>query len=295
MSYRIKTVAELVGVPRNTLIAWERRHGIPRPYRADNGYRLYSPEEVALLRRVKSLLDSGLRISEAVDLVRAPQVDAPPPAATARDLPPVPVEHLRNTLRDALMAYDRSAADAVTSGLSVHSFEWTIQHVYFPILHEVGDGWVHGRVSVAQEHYVSSYLREKLLAMMASLHAGPHDGPLVLCATPFGEFHELALLATAVRLAAQGWRVAYLGPNMPADELARMFAATPVRMVCVSASWGTTAERAREYAEDLVQAAPLDIVLVFGGPEATVSRVRDLPRVHVYNDLEAFLRHRPWA
>lgn len=67
MSYRIKTVAELVGVPRPTLVAWERRFGILEPARTEAGYRVYSEEDLRVLMRIRALLDSGLRISEAVE------------------------------------------------------------------------------------------------------------------------------------------------------------------------------------------------------------------------------------
>lgn len=70
MTYRIKTVARLTGVPRNTLLAWERRYAVVNPGRADNGYREYSDEDLATLTSVKQLIDRGYRISEAVQLVQ---------------------------------------------------------------------------------------------------------------------------------------------------------------------------------------------------------------------------------
>ena len=41
MSYRVKTVSELTGIPRSTLIAWERRYNLFEPDRSGGGYRLY--------------------------------------------------------------------------------------------------------------------------------------------------------------------------------------------------------------------------------------------------------------
>ena len=69
MAYRIKTVARLTGIPRNTLLAWERRYELVEPTRADNGYREYSDQDVATLTTVRRLLDEGYKISEAVSLV----------------------------------------------------------------------------------------------------------------------------------------------------------------------------------------------------------------------------------
>jgi DNA-binding transcriptional MerR regulator len=70
MSYRIRTVVEITGIPRNTLLAWERRYGIPEPGRTEGGHRVYREEDLQLLVRLQKLLDQGLRIGEAVALLR---------------------------------------------------------------------------------------------------------------------------------------------------------------------------------------------------------------------------------
>lgn len=70
MGYRIKTVSKLTGVPRNTLLAWERRYGLVMPSRQDNGYREYSDSDIACLQSVKRLLDQGYKVSEAVELIQ---------------------------------------------------------------------------------------------------------------------------------------------------------------------------------------------------------------------------------
>jgi len=75
MGYRMKSVSERLGIPKNTLIAWEQRYGFPKPARLPNGYRLYSESDVAALEMLKRLLDSGLRISEA--LMRVQKGEAP--------------------------------------------------------------------------------------------------------------------------------------------------------------------------------------------------------------------------
>ena len=59
MRYRMKTVSELTGIPRNTLVAWERRYGLPEPERLANGYRLYSDADVELLLKNHGDLDKA--------------------------------------------------------------------------------------------------------------------------------------------------------------------------------------------------------------------------------------------
>ena len=70
MAWRIRTVSERTGVNVETLRSWERRYEFIRPVRNVSGYRVYSDDDVAVIGRVKSLIDEGLKISEAVEQVR---------------------------------------------------------------------------------------------------------------------------------------------------------------------------------------------------------------------------------
>src|SRR5438046_10580899 len=59
--------AALLNVSPNTLRAWERRFGYPRPQRSPGRHRLYTHGEVAALR---DALQEGLSISSAVSRAR---------------------------------------------------------------------------------------------------------------------------------------------------------------------------------------------------------------------------------
>jgi DNA-binding transcriptional MerR regulator len=69
VAFNVKTTSRLTGIHRSTLLAWERRYGVVRPRRESNGYRIYTREEIARLKRIKSLVDEGYRVSEAVRLL----------------------------------------------------------------------------------------------------------------------------------------------------------------------------------------------------------------------------------
>ena len=60
--YAIGTAARLADIPPETLRIWERRYDLLAPERTEGGHRLYSEDDVALLRAVKRLVDAGLRI-----------------------------------------------------------------------------------------------------------------------------------------------------------------------------------------------------------------------------------------
>ena len=145
MSYRIKTVAEMTGIPRNTILAWERRYHLFSPPRTPGGYRVFGDDDVALLRKLKTLQDQGYKISEAIGLLAE---RAPPPPRPPRD------ELLRDRLLEYLVRFDRGGADRLRSELNMLSFRDRLDTVFLPLLLEVGEAWAAGQVSVAQEHFV---------------------------------------------------------------------------------------------------------------------------------------------
>lgn len=63
-TYEIHEVAELTGLAPARLRAWERRYEVVRPRRLANGYRVYTAEQVALLRTFARLVETGQRIGD---------------------------------------------------------------------------------------------------------------------------------------------------------------------------------------------------------------------------------------
>ena len=67
----IKDVAERTGLAAGTIRMWEKRYGVPEPTRAGSGYRMYSQQDVELLRRAVSLRARGLSVPAALERARA--------------------------------------------------------------------------------------------------------------------------------------------------------------------------------------------------------------------------------
>lgn len=109
--------AALLNVSPNTLRAWERRFGFPRPQRSPGRHRLYTHGEIAALR--DALLD-GLSISSAVSRARE---------GLGADT---------NALVGALNAFDAVRADkAVEGALALRSLDRTVQEVLLTSLDEI--------------------------------------------------------------------------------------------------------------------------------------------------------------
>jgi DNA-binding transcriptional MerR regulator len=109
--------ATLLNVSPNTLRAWERRFGFPKPQRSPGRHRLFTHGEVASLR---DALQEGLSISSAVSRARE---------GLATDT---------NSLTGALVSYESERADgAMESALALRSLERSVEEVLLPSLEEI--------------------------------------------------------------------------------------------------------------------------------------------------------------
>ncbi len=285
MSYRIKTVAAMTGIPRATIVAWERRYNVLEPRRSPAGYRIYDDSDVAFLRQLKAKVDEGLAISEAVALYRGGGFrDAPVEEPAAR----APTT-LHGPVLDALLAFDRTAAERALVPLRETSFERQLDHVYMPTLEELGDMWEAGAVTIAQEHYASGFVRERMLGMFQSLDAGPVDGPTVTCAAPPGETHELGLLAVAIRLALRGFRITWLGSDLPFPDLCAFLGRHPPRLVALSAIRRGSERAIESYARQVRACAHPRSIVCVGGPGVIGLEERSTERLWFCPSLEALL------
>lgn len=208
--WRIKEFAARTGVPEATLRAWERRYELLDPTRTEGGYRLYSTDDERRVLAMTAHMSRGVAAAEAAQAALA---DVEP----AGDLPSDPGE-LVEALLGAVAAYDASAVDRLLAGAFALSRTAAIGEVLMPFLHEVGERWAAGALTIAHEHFASHLVERRLLQQAVDWESG--KGPLALLACPSGERHALALLSFGVALADHGWRIAYLGADTPLMHVA---------------------------------------------------------------------------
>jgi MerR family transcriptional regulator, light-induced transcriptional regulator len=132
--------AALLNVSPNTLRAWERRFGFPKPQRSPGKHRLFTHGEVAALR---DALQEGLSISSAVSRARE---------GLAADT---------NSLVGALVSYERERADsAIEAALALRSVERSVEEVLLPTLEEVRRRYTVGSAAWAfASHWGADWLR----------------------------------------------------------------------------------------------------------------------------------------
>ncbi|MFL5014559.1 MerR family transcriptional regulator [Rhizobium sp.] len=264
---RIGELSRRSGVSVELLRAWERRYGLLRPQRSAGGLRLYSSVDVERVRAMQRHMTQGLAAREAAALVS----QAPAEAAPARTgAPPFDPPRARAELGDALEAFDEPRAQAVFDALlAVATLDALLSDVVMPYLHDLGDRWERGELSIAQEHFASNVLRGRLLGLARGWGRG--EGPRALLACPEGERHDLALIAFGLALRERGWRIDYLGPDTPVESLEEAARRTDPSVVVLSAV-------RREPLEQLVGLATRHRVAI-AGPGAAGARVQGVERL----------------
>ncbi len=219
--YRMKAVSRMTGVRPELLRRWEKRYHLFKPRRAGNRYREFDEEDVQLLLYIRQQLDLGRSIGELAAegreaLLRQVVSDAGPAVPTRQDQP-----SLLDELVEYIQYFNRARLEARLAECIAHYPFTTLLHtVLVPLMHRVGNLWAASQLSIASERLITMLLKQRLLTMLQITAPGP-DAPLLLCACPPGELHELGLLAFAFTMQQDGWQVCYLGPDLPIHELHR--------------------------------------------------------------------------
>ena len=263
--YSVAAVARHTGVPAVTLRAWERRYGFPSPRRTSGGRRLYTQRDIWTVRALRTQTDQGVPISRAIAVLRdGGWPPAAPEAVPATD-GQAPLGALGTQLLQALLDLAAGRAEQVLSeAFSLLSVEDVCLGLIQPTLNEIGRRWHNGEASVAQEHFATGLIRARLSSLLEHTLVGM-DRSEILAACPPGEWHELGLLMICLFLERRGYRVGYLGANLPADEFERVVQCGRPRLVLVSAQTEETAEALGDVLRRLGRLAPPRPELAYGG------------------------------
>jgi DNA-binding transcriptional MerR regulator len=148
--------AAVLNVSPNTLRAWERRFGYPKPQRSPGKHRLYTHGEIAALR---DALQEGLSISSAISRARE---------SVAADT---------HVLVGALGSFELDRADAAMEGaLALRSVERSVEEVLLPSVAEIADR--HGTDSAPWA--LAARWAEEWLLRAQRLSPSPERGPAVI-------------------------------------------------------------------------------------------------------------------
>ena len=281
----IAVASERTGLSQDLLRIWERRYQAVEPTRSPGGHRTYSDADIARLRLLHAVTSAGRSIGQVArlstsELTRMAQEDNAARAERgkgtgARESRDAASHTAARMVELALAStaqldapdLEHSLRRAIAQ-LGITSF---IEDVASPILRRIGEEWHAGRLTIAHEHLASSTIHDIVAESMRAIGRG--TGDTVLVATPTGERHAIGAALVGATAASEGWRVVYLGTDLPASDIAAAAIATKARVIAMSVTY--VEDRARTLGElrTLRALIPPSISIIVGG--AGVAEMED--------------------
>jgi len=271
--FNISAVERETGLSKDVLRIWERRYGFPRPGRDENAERQYTAEELARLRTIKRLMDTGLRPGK---LIRQPLEElnalADKRIRPRRETPPPAIE---SDVLALLKAHDAPALHAALAGLLLrHGVQRFVLETAAPLNRAVGEAWMHGDLQVFEEHLYSELLQ---LVLRGAINAMPrgHGTPRIVLTTVPGEQHGIGLSMSEALLASEGAQCISLGTQTPFEDIRRAAVAYKAQVLAVSFSTAFPLRQAGDAIAALRRAIAPAVALWAGG--AITRRLRRTP------------------
>ena len=213
-------MVNLTGVSEFVLRAWENRYHAFDPVRTSTGRRLYSKNDVMKARLLFELTEQNHKISEIASLTLQQLKDL-----SGKNLPSdaTPTVRAPNGVAGQILVLAHHEKwdelqlqmSKLRKKKSAHEF---IYEIILPLLSEIGNQVAQKKLSVAQEHILSAFIKEHLYLLRKEGPAARSDLRLVLAGQE-GDFHELGLLIALVLASHFGIKPLFLGANVPKREL----------------------------------------------------------------------------
>ena len=230
--YTMKVVTQRTGLTQHTIRVWEKRYNAVTPERTPTNRRLYSEDDIGrllLLYRATAQGHSIGRIAPLSDgeLKTLINDHSTPPVLTQSDAitdsltpPDSTAESSVQRCLDAIASMDSNTLTRELMDAEIAmGRNRLLTSVIDPIMNRVGEMWSEGTLRVADEHLATSVIRT-FLGTLHSNNRAPQGAPVLVATTPAGQWHEIGALLASLTAQSAGWNTLYMGPNLPAEEIA---------------------------------------------------------------------------
>jgi DNA-binding transcriptional MerR regulator len=228
--FSIKDLEQLSGIKAHTIRIWEQRYSFIKPSRTGTNIRFYSNEELKVILNTSLLNKNGYKVSR-IDKMSEAEIKEKLLSLTNSD---AQKERVVNELIQCMIELDVDVFEkTLDKYILSKGIEKTITEIVFSFLEKVGVLWQTNHVNPAQEHLVSNVIRQKLIVGIDKVAGLNYGTKLVLMFLPEGEHHELCLLFVHYLLKQKGFKVLYLGADIPVkDVLYVVSAKNPSYLYC---------------------------------------------------------------
>ena len=272
--YPIKVVSQMTGLSVHVIRAWEKRYNVVEPDRTDTNRRLYSEEDIEKLRLLNDASHLGHNIgslatlssSELKNLLAKEKSSVPEIKTGLKSYSPANlIEEILKECIESIVDYDAKKLESILLNTSAKLTQPVlIEEIIIPLVYNIGDMWHNGDIRVANEHLASSVIRSFLFNLLESYSLND-SAPILVSTTPRGQEHELGALIAGVVAASLGWKVVYLGANLPAEEIASVVSYLNAKVVAISLVYPSDDPSLHKELIKLKQILPSGVSMIAGG------------------------------
>lgn len=215
-TFTIKDLENLSGIKAHTIRIWEQRYHLLNPQRTKTNIRSYTNVELKAILNIALLNKYGYKISRIDKMTPEEMNQKIAMLSQAEALQ----EKLINDLIGAMIDMNMDQFEMLLDDhIRAKGIEKAILRTIFPFLEKVGILWVTNHVNPAQEHLATNIIRQKLIMGIEGIRNVPDAKNQVLLFLPEGEYHEVGLLFVYYLLKSRGYKVFYLGANVPLRDV----------------------------------------------------------------------------
>ncbi|MBL10067.1 MAG: hypothetical protein CL402_06060 [Acidiferrobacteraceae bacterium] len=282
----IGELSRLTGITTHTLRVWEKRYGAPISVRLPSGHRRYGKKEVLRLRAIAKALESGYRASKVVtgtleELHKLLGLTHPDDEDAIDDL--LPDKVIREWL-DYVKDYDNEKLSNSFHDLWIQIGPLNFVNNYVgKFIKNIELGWQVGEISIAQEHFASEHISSFLSGKWRRLNQY-NDGHTAILTTLPNDGCQLGLIMCAVVTTLYGFKVVFLGPNTPCEDIVSSVNSCNSNLVCVSITTCIDLATSESHLFQLRGLLNEDVQMVIGGAGSP----NMIPGVKKYNNFMEF-------
>ena len=174
----------------------------------------------------------------------------------------------------AILEGDRRRAirlihDSVADGLDIHD---AYLKVLLPASHEIGRMWHQDEVSIAEEHFATATTFMLMSQLLAKHNTEQSNGKTVIVASVTGDRHTLGLQVVSDFFEMDGWRVIYLGADIPGHDLVQAVVDFHTDLLVLSATLHTQLRAMEQLIHGVRQATTAKPVPILVGGNAFIGQ-----------------------
>ncbi|WP_223820883.1 MerR family transcriptional regulator [Bacillus sp. S3] len=291
--FTIQQVADMTGLSKQVIRKWEERYGIIQPKRLENGYRIYSQQDVKTLLKVKLLSEQGHSLKQAALLVKEADEDPEIPMPKGK----LPNYEQWNEYVFQLLEKGRHCDEIELNIILRQAYhhiglERFLSDIAVPFLKEVGRKWENHEWDEYQES-VSSLVVRDFLVQIRRNYQYRENAPFVLGACLPYEQHEVPLHLILLHFMMKGWKTQLIGASPAPGAIESLVCKLKPDVVLLSATTTIPFETDPQLLRRLDQFAEKqdDIAFYLGGQGAVTYPPEYKPQaIRVTNSIEDILK-----